>query len=86
MEHEKILNATTSLSGHVLVGGLVKLHLTAGLGSGQTVIVRPGFVREVIKALQMLDSGQSLSVEVGTFTQGQARSMVPGDGIPLIED
>jgi hypothetical protein len=83
MGPEKIPHESASLSAQVTTSGLVKLHLTAGLGSGQIVIVRPGFVREAIKALQMLDLGQALMIEVGPFTQGKARSMVPGNGIPL---
>jgi hypothetical protein len=81
---EKIPHESASLSGNTTTDGLVKLHLTAGLGSGQTVIVRPGFVREAIKALEMLTSGRAVMVEVGPFTQGKARAMVEGDGTPII--
>jgi hypothetical protein len=86
MAPEKIPHVSASLSGRVLAGDLVKVHLTAGQGSGQSIIVRPGLIREMIRALEMMVSGQAIAAEVGTYTQGKARIIVPGDGKPLITD
>jgi hypothetical protein len=83
MVPEKIRHESASLSAHVMENGLVRLNLTAGLGSGQVVIVNAAFLRSVSEALEMLTSGRAVMVEVGPFTQGKARAMVEGDGTPI---
>jgi hypothetical protein len=84
MGSEAVPHASACLSAQATASGLVSLHLTAGLGSGQIVVVRPEFVAQAVKLLQSVLAGQTLLGEVGPFTGGLARAHVVGNGEPLI--